>query len=569
MKQIILAFALLLVSIAPVASDNFVTNNDSVAAINSPDQSHDLAAQTAPACPALVEQALAEMGNNCAGLGRNSACYGYDGLLATFADIQPTGFFSRPSDRAPLTTLRTIQTSPLDMERQRWGIALMNLQANLPNTMPGAGVIFLLMGDVTLENEVAPEDVVSTDASLAVITQSTATLRSGPDEFTNILSLVEAGTALAADRVDNEGNWLRVVYDDAPAWVERGALVADAAINDLPVYMPDQNSPMQAFRFRTGIGQPTCSEADSVLAVQGPENITVELTVNGADITLGSLVTLQSDSPNQFHSTVITGRMQTGEDQIAHAGETITADLDANGRVIAWSEPRPATDEELATGARAAQVIADYLGEPVEAAATPTPRIAQPCTVSTDQDGTVGVHVGPGSERTLVTYLPANMDITVTGQAQADDGAWWWQVDKDQAAPGKLINSAWVAQNAVTASGDCDTVDVVSASPIVRVQTPQPRATTPPPSDDAPPPPPPVTGDPIINFWADKTQVYRSECVDIHWDVENIQEVYYQGVGHSGHGSVMECPLRTTTYELAVLLNDGTWTYRQVTINVM
>ncbi|MBL8162999.1 MAG: hypothetical protein JNJ61_13510, partial [Anaerolineae bacterium] len=35
------------------------------------------------ACPALVEQALTQVGGNCSNLGRNSACYGFNQVQAT------------------------------------------------------------------------------------------------------------------------------------------------------------------------------------------------------------------------------------------------------------------------------------------------------------------------------------------------------------------------------------------------------------------------------------------------------------------------------------------------------
>src|SRR5687768_6811249 len=75
------------------------------------------------ACPALVEQALFELGSNCSALDRNSACYGYNLVDAAFSQPVADDFFSKPSDRSELVTLKTIQTTPLDLALEQWGIA--------------------------------------------------------------------------------------------------------------------------------------------------------------------------------------------------------------------------------------------------------------------------------------------------------------------------------------------------------------------------------------------------------------------------------------------------------------
>jgi hypothetical protein len=71
-----------------------------------------------------------------------------------------------------------------------------------------------------------------------------------------------------------------------------------------------------------------------------------------------------------------------------------------------------------------------------------------------------------------------------------------------------------------------------------------------------------------ISFYADEYSITQGKCTTIHWDVEGISQVYYQGKGVVGHSSSLECPRSTTTYELRVVLLDNTTTYRYVTITV-
>ena len=103
-------------------------------------------------CPTLVEQALDFLDTNCSGMGLNSVCYDYNRLEATFTEEVDEGFFSLPGDLTDIEILQTIITAPFDLENEEWGVAMMKIQANVPNTIPGQAVIFVMMGDTALEN---------------------------------------------------------------------------------------------------------------------------------------------------------------------------------------------------------------------------------------------------------------------------------------------------------------------------------------------------------------------------------------------------------------------------------
>lgn len=97
-----------------------------------------------------------------------------------------------------------------------------------------------------------------------------------------------------------------------------------------------------------------------------------------------------------------------------------------------------------------------------------TPEAAQ-CFVSAETADTAQVRVGPGTNRTSVTFLPAGTEFVVQGQAEDTDGALWYRLDKQEAAPGKLINEAWVAAETVIASDGCESVAEVEAPPIIPI----------------------------------------------------------------------------------------------------
>ncbi len=108
-------------------------------------------AQTdAGTCTPLVEQALIQLDRACSQLERNTACYGNTLVEAEFTRAELSAFFSRPGDRAGLDELVALRTSPLNVQRDEWGISALAVQANLPDALPGQNVVFVLIGDAEI-----------------------------------------------------------------------------------------------------------------------------------------------------------------------------------------------------------------------------------------------------------------------------------------------------------------------------------------------------------------------------------------------------------------------------------
>lgn len=89
-------------------------------------------------------------------------------------------------------------------------------------------------------------------------------------------------------------------------------------------------------------------------------------------------------------------------------------------------------------------------------------------------------------------------------------------------------------------------------------------------SDHPPSPVPDVPTDPVssggqqpapsgaaVNFSANPTSIAQGQCSTLRWDVEGAREVYFEGVGVTGHEQQQECPTQTTTYTLTVVFPDG------------
>ncbi|MBL8120180.1 MAG: hypothetical protein JNJ78_21790 [Anaerolineae bacterium] len=217
-------------------------------------------------CPEIVREALAATDSACSGTGRNQACYGNISLSAEPQDAAQSFNFSQPGDLVNIADVQRLILSPLDQVEAVWGVALMRVQANLPDTLPGQNVTFILFGDVEIEN---------------AVTDSTAT----------------------------------------------------------------QDTAMQAFYFKTGLNDAPCEQApDSGILIQTPEGAgRINLTINNANIELGSTAYLQAQPGGDMTISLVEGEAEVESNGVAvivPAGTYTTIPLDDD--LNAAGEPAPA-----------------------------------------------------------------------------------------------------------------------------------------------------------------------------------------------------------------------------------
>jgi hypothetical protein len=118
---------------------------------------------TQETCPAIVESALEAVDNLCRTIGRNQACYGN---IRLDAEPQPgvTNFtFERAGDIVDVEIIHSLKLSSMDAAAGEWGVSLMRLQANLPDTAPGQNLTFVLFGDVQITNAVGDAQFASSE----------------------------------------------------------------------------------------------------------------------------------------------------------------------------------------------------------------------------------------------------------------------------------------------------------------------------------------------------------------------------------------------------------------------
>lgn len=441
------------------------------------------------ACFALVETALDTVGDACNDMARNQACYGNPQVTGSFWDDDYAASFSEPADRVPVLDLQTITSLPLNPTDEEWGLAVLNVQADIPDTIPGQGVTFLLMGDVSLENEVAPDQAAVPVAPVIGMVVSGANLRSGPTtEVNNVIDGATAGDELALTGVDASGNWFQVVHDDGgKAWIH-SSLVNAGDTSGLPVTdSTPRYSSMQAFYLAPNFGSPACAEAPNALVIHNGSGQNATMRINGLNVTLGSTVIFTMAEIGDTVALVITlveghmdARSRAMDLTLANPGETVALSLNIHNRIddnatVVDFDPDDLGERILAACENALQSTlfpemdssaCDIEITPVGPAPTeaPQPVTSAPSSGLLDDIGdsdactiaarnTVNLRGGPGTNYALQGQLAAGVHANPDGQATGTDNLSWW----------RLSEGTWVRANLTDKAGACDSVPVVEA----------------------------------------------------------------------------------------------------------
>jgi uncharacterized protein YgiM (DUF1202 family) len=305
-----------------------------------------------PTCPEIVQAALDATDEQCSSTGRNQACYGNVNLEATPQPNVADFNFSTPGDIVAVSAVESLSLSSRVEDVGEWGVALMQLQANIPDTTPGQNVTFLLFGDVEIENRVETN---VEPITFEVTAQGNINVRSGPSTDDAPVTGLSGGDTVTAVSRNAESTWLQVSLSGGiTGWVAADVVTAEDDISLLNVISIPALTPMQAFFFKSGIGDAPCAEApDSGILVQTPEGVTqVEFTVNDVNIVLGSTAYLQAQPGSDMTTSVVEGEATVtsgGATIVVSEGSQVRVPLDANGQAAgAPSQPEPYDGAKMA-----------------------------------------------------------------------------------------------------------------------------------------------------------------------------------------------------------------------------
>ena len=313
------------------------------------------------ACSETVDEALLNIRQHCADLERDSLCYAHPLVEASFADERASVDFSAPSPRASLFDLSSVRSSALDSEAAHWGVALLHLGANLPLTYTGMGILVMLAGDAEVINQSDRDSVMRIAEPLSTAALSATTRFKKPGIIPESLGAVAVDELLLVDAFDDSGDWLRVVNDGEISWVERQDLARLHAMDALPTIGIGATYPFQSMSISTSPEYPECGESEPMVAIQTPEDWSASLTINGVDIHIGSMVTIQQVHRNALSMTVHRGKVTTIFGQTVRQGESVIGILgqkaDGAAQVLDWSGALPASPAEIARGQRAQDAL--------------------------------------------------------------------------------------------------------------------------------------------------------------------------------------------------------------------
>ena len=355
------------------------------------------AASALAACPERASSALAAADNVCSQTARNRACYGHALLEAEAQpNIAPTDFvFNAPGNQVDVAALRALRLMPMDATSEVWGVALLKLQANLPDDSP-EDVTMVLFGDAHIENATAP----ATQTDFVVTAAQAVNVRSvaSPDAW--VIGTLPSGQIVTGLERVSDNSWVRVRLPETGAlgWVSAALLTGDLnTLNVVGAFEPHY-APMQAFYFQSGSSSAGCDQAANGLIIQTPEGMgKVRLWMNEVRLQIGSTVYFEAVPGGDMLIRTLEGSAVVearGITQNAVAGTQVRVALDDNLRALT-----PPTIPEPYELAEAQALPVTLLDRQIE--------VAQPLT--TDQITAILVQSTPEP-----TSVPADKQIVVS-----------------------------------------------------------------------------------------------------------------------------------------------------------
>lgn len=285
------------------------------------------------ACPDIVRAAFDLTQRVCDGTGRNQACYGHILLDAEFQQGATTASFEREGDIADVADIQSLRISAMDLASEAWGVALMRLQASLPDSQSDQSITMLAFGDVQLDNAMSRARLMTVTAEAT----ANVNIRQRPTLGALVVGQLAPGeTATATGRLE-DGSWIRIRQPRTgiSGWVFADLLASEDTVADLDAVgdAAQYYGPMQAFVFRSGYDDALCPEAaNSGILIQTPEGVgKITLLVNEVDIQLGSTVFFQAQPGEAMTIQVIEGSAQVTlfeRTTTAVAGTQITIPID-------------------------------------------------------------------------------------------------------------------------------------------------------------------------------------------------------------------------------------------------
>lgn len=408
-------------------------------------------AEDRSACRALVEEGIAAAARACGAAGPDTACYGHTGVAASSAS---EGALSNIGQTVPLSQLQGLTTQAASLESGAWGIAVLNIQAGLPEG--AAGVRAALFGDSVLQSAVRPEAAALKTLPVRTFDDLPVLLRAGASKNFPQITRLLFNQEGAADGRNKQNTWVRVRLGELVGWASVNQIRLDGDIESLPIrddrdILPDfmYTAPMQAMTLSNvpPRGKPACAEAASGLLMQRSAAAgadPVRLMVNGVELSFLSATLALHAVPNDNLDVmvidgVVTVRAYGAESTLAD-GEMLQVRLGGADGLTAIAAPKEKTRLPFAA----------VEGVPL----TLMPKTLSCLAGVLPSDARVAARSGPSEKDfTSLFFMSPAQTYVVEGWNADAEGNKWWKLRNDNRAEN------WVPQGAVRTVGACDKVE--------------------------------------------------------------------------------------------------------------
>lgn len=260
-------------------------------------------AQESNVCTAVVRGAMTQAVVNCADNETGQTCYGFPEIASVLqedVDAQTFDEAGEVIDTIDVITLRPAPISTITPE-DTWGIVVLNLFANLPSGAPD-DVVVIGFGGAEIESGVPVEEAfVPLAAPVSFTTTAAGELREltlTPPAEAEVFAQVSSGTALLADAISQDDDFIRVLVGDQAGWLNVDAFDG-LDLSELPVLNDGQLTPMQAFYLRTGIDGGNCAPNSSWILVQSPEEMSADMILYDLPMRIEGTVLLRTLAPGE------------------------------------------------------------------------------------------------------------------------------------------------------------------------------------------------------------------------------------------------------------------------------
>ncbi len=408
-------------------------------------------------CAVIAQKAIEATRKACVDLERNQACYGNPKV-----EIQPRPnvrlAFAKAGDVAPLSALQSISTTAFDVDSKSWGLALLNIRADLLD----GNLTALSFGQVSIENgSDASNDFVALE--ITVTEPKGANLRAEPKADSPVVRGVYSGDRLQAIGRVADTSWIRI----ADGWISIDVIGKTADLSLLQVLddgseIADIYAPMQTIKLHTELEDSPCKGApDSGLLLQTPADISTKLVVSGAELNIMGTLLLQTTTDGKTVLSTLEGEVFYADGrrlkpaqrmEYGYQGDTIKYDAPseydfANARYL----PLVLLPREFELPFSLGGVIFPF---------TPGTGFLQtftadsPCVSAWTAD--VNLRGGPGTNYPIRRGVTGGFYGNPEARAIGSDGAVWW----------RLVEGVWIAADNTFAAGSCGTLPLVAPPPL-------------------------------------------------------------------------------------------------------